>query len=91
MFSSPTVLHEDNQGALVWGTDGVQRAKRISLKRNFVKDHVAFGTVSLKYCPTEFMFAEVLTKPPLRVRFEVLRTAIGVLDMPFGANSKKGW
>lgn len=36
----PTVIHEDNQGTLEWGTEGVRNAKRIGIKVNYVKEQV---------------------------------------------------
>lgn len=68
-----SVLFEDNQGAMRWSTHGVRKAKHVATRQNFVKEHVDSGTVSIRYCPTEHMIADCLTKPLQINRFEYLR------------------
>lgn len=75
-----TPLFGDNQGAIKWGEDGIRHAKHVSIRKNFVLDHVQKGHVELAYCATERMVADVLTKPLLRVAFEKHRTSMGIVQ-----------
>ena len=74
-----TIMFEDNQGAIVWSTEGVRHAKHVSMRRNFVLDNVKNGTVKVVYAPTSKMTADILTKPVKRITFESHRTSMGVL------------
>ena len=38
------------------------RAKHLDIRHHFVRDQVTSGTVELKYCCTENMVADILTK-----------------------------
>lgn len=60
-----TLVHEDNQGCLsfVQSERTSKRSKHIETKQCFIRDLVERGVVSLKYCPTEVMKADILTKP----------------------------
>ena len=76
-----TSILEDNQGAIVWGQEGVRHAKHVSIKKNFVKEHVDQGTVQIVYCETTRMVADTLTKPLPRIAFEKHRQDLGVLQI----------
>ena len=77
----PTVIKEDNQGAVTWGQEGVRHAKHVSIRKNFVKENVQKGSIQLEYCATNDMTADVLTKPLLRLAFDKHRDELGVLDL----------
>lgn len=77
---SPTKIFEDNQTTIRWGTVGVRNSKHVAVRRNFVKEQVQIGVVQLVYCPSAEMTADVLTKPLLRVKFELHRKNLGILD-----------
>lgn len=51
----------------------------MAIRRNFVKEHVDLGTVSIEYCETANMAADVLIKPLLRVVFEPHLRGLGVM------------
>lgn len=72
---------EDNKGAVVWRTEGVPHAKHVSIRKNFVKENVESGMVTLKYFPTQGKVADVLTKPLSGVTFEKRREGIGVVKL----------
>ncbi|KXJ62534.1 hypothetical protein RP20_CCG005686 [Aedes albopictus] len=80
VLAYPVAVHEDNQSCIaLTATDRTSRkSKHIDTKYCFVKDLVASGVVSIKYCPTERMEADILTKPLAAVKLAELRAAIGV-------------
>lgn len=75
----PTVIYEDNQGAIIWVTNGIRNAKHVAVRRNFVKKEADRETVAIKYCPIEDVTADILAKHLLRVNFEKHRQELGVL------------
>ena len=78
----PTVLMEDNQGAIAISKNPVThaRTKHIDIKFHYVREAVKEGTISLTYCPTEMMIADLLTKPLTRIRFQSLRKKMGMFE-----------
>lgn len=77
----PIVVNEDNQSciALVAADRISRKSKHIDTKYCFVKDLASAGIVSIRYCPTEQMEADLLTKPLGAVKLQQLREAIGIL------------
>ena len=77
----PTVIMEDNQGALyIAKNQAVQaRTKHIDIRYHYIREALSNGTVDLHYCPTEHMIADIFTKPLARKRFENLRVKLGLL------------
>ena len=59
-----TTIYEDNQAAISMSKNPQYhgRAKHISIKYHFIREQVNDGTVTLKYCPTQDMLADMLTK-----------------------------
>ena len=78
--SKPTVMMEHNQGAIAIARNPVAhtRTKHIDIRYHFVREAVQEGTVDLRYCPTNDMLADLLTKSLLRGRFENSRLAMGM-------------
>ncbi len=78
----PTILMEDNQGAIAISKNPVShaRTKHIDIKFHFVREAVKEGIISLTYCPTEKMTADLLTKPLTRIRFKSLRKEMGMFE-----------
>ena len=78
----PTVVKEDNQACISWvtGDASSERSKHIELKNHYSKDMSEKKEVTFKYCPTDKMLADILTKPLGGNKFEELRSAIGVLN-----------
>ena len=76
-----TVLFEDNQTAIHWATEGVRHAKHVAIRKNYLLEQVNTGIVNIKYCPSEYMTADIFTKPLLRKTFERLRSRLGVISM----------
>jgi hypothetical protein len=64
--NSPTLLYNDNQGAIELVKDPQHRArtKHIQRKYHFVRDDlVAKNQAIIKYIPTDQMIADIMTKP----------------------------
>ena len=76
----PILINEDNQSciALTIGDRTSRKSKHIDTKYCFVKDLVDTGVVTVQYCPTEHMEADLLTKPLGAVKLQQIRTLIGV-------------
>lgn len=57
-----TKVYEDNQGAIALAKNPVnrQRCKHIDIKYHFIRENINSGRLSLEYCPTEQMIADVL-------------------------------
>ena len=72
----PTTLFEDNQGAIVWGMEGVRKAKHVAVRQNFVKQLVHDGLAVVVYCPTAKIRADIFTKPLARTKFEEQRKVL---------------
>ena len=58
------------------------RTKHIEIKYHYVRETIRDGYISLEYCPTEEMIADLLTKPLTRERFTRLREAMGLTSVP---------
>jgi len=76
----PTVLMEDNQGAIAISQNPVEhaRTKHIDVRYHFVREAVQQGLVELKYCSSCEMVADLLTKPLPAGQFKKLRLAMGL-------------
>lgn len=65
-----TKIYEDNQGTIALAKNSVhkQRCKHINIKYHFIREAVNSGRVTLEYCPTNQMVADILTKPAIKVK-----------------------
>ena len=65
-------VFEDNQGAIALSKNPVnrQRSKHIDIKYHFVRDILQEGKIDIKYCPTEHMVADILTKATNKFRIQ---------------------
>lgn len=68
----PILLHVDNQGAYKLAQNPVfhNRTKHIDIKFHHVRDVVKNKEVELKYCPTNNMIADILTKNLCKFKHE---------------------
>ena len=71
---------EDNQSAIAMAKNstGRRRTKHIDIKHQFIKEAVQAGTISVSYCPTADMLANIFTKQLPRTQFEKLRSKLGL-------------
>ena len=81
--SEPTVVYEDNQAAICIAQNSRyhNKMKHIDIKYYFIREKVADSTIQLKYCPTNEMLADKLTKGIKYKKFVSLRNKCGVKDM----------
>lgn len=78
--TSPIPTYEDNQSCIRLVENGKieKRSKHIATKYFYVRDLQEQQQIILKYCPTEFMLADILTKPLQHLRLKTLREKIGL-------------
>ena len=76
------IVFEDNQGTIALAKNPVkrQRCKHVDIKYHFIRSTVTDGKLSLEYCPTEQMVADLMTKPA--TKFKLARFA----EFMFGYN-----
>ena len=75
-----TTIIEDNQAAIAMVKNPVfhARSKHIDIRYHYIRQLHQQGNVTLMYCPTERMTADVMTKAIPRGKFELLREMMGV-------------
>ena len=76
----PTTLFCDNQGAIALTKDSQYhaRTKHINMHFHFICEAIQNGVLTLTYCPTEDMVADVLTKPLPRIKLVKFRDVLGL-------------
>jgi len=79
----PTVMHEDNQGCIALMHNDIKnkRTKHIDIKYFWVREQVELGEITMVYCPTEDMLADIMTKPLTAKTFEELRSRLRIVDI----------
>ena len=79
-FSMPTTLHCDNQGAIRLSRDSTfhGRTKHIDVHFHFIRQTISSGHITLKYCPTDEMIADIFTKSLSHVKFRKFRDLLGL-------------
>ena len=77
------VIFEDNQSAISMAKNPQfhSRSKHIAIKYHFIREQVRNGKVELKYCRTNDMVADIMTKGLSGKQFEKLRFMAGVAPM----------
>ena len=70
----------DNQGCIGLAKNPTHhsRTKHIDVQHHFIREKLEEGIIALKYCPTEEMAADVLTKALAKPRHDMLRSALGL-------------
>jgi hypothetical protein len=76
-----TVLHCDNQGALILTADPSfhSRAKHIDVQYHFSRDRVERGELSFTYVHTSENMADIFTKPLPKPLFKKFREMLGIM------------
>ena len=83
-------MYEDNQGSIALGNNPEfhKKTKHIDICYHFVREKVESDEAVLKYCPTQDMLADMMTKPIAAVQFENIRDRLGIQGT--AANESKG-
>lgn len=81
-MTAPTIIYEDNQSAICIARNpqGHGRSKHIDIKYHFIREKVQQEIIEVKYCKTEDMIADLLTKGLGKDRFEKLRQMTGLTE-----------
>jgi hypothetical protein len=60
-----TTMYQDNQSsiAIARNCSVSNRSKHIDIRHHFIRERIEAGDITVKYCPTEDMVADILTKP----------------------------
>ena len=76
----PSTIYEDNQGAieLTKNPRFHNRTKHIDVSFHYIREQVNLKTVSFKYCPTNVMLADIMTKGLSKNVFETFRDNLRV-------------
>jgi hypothetical protein len=79
----PTVIYEDNQGAIQLSKNPKfhSRTKHIDVSYHYIREQVNQNTVSVKYCATKDMLADIMTKGLSKVSFQKFRDMLGVFEI----------
>ena len=82
-IKGPVQIYEDNQGAIDIAKNPKHhdRTKHIDVCHHFVRERVASNDITVSYCPTGEMIADVLTKGLPVVKFRRFRDELGVVDV----------
>ena len=74
-------VYEDNQAAIsmTQNPNYHGRAKRVDTKYHFVQDHVNKKSITIAYCSTNDMLADLLTKGLHKGQFVKLRELAGIV------------
>jgi len=79
-----TTIMCDNQGCIALAKNPTHHSctKHIDIQHHFIREKLESGEIGLKYCPTQDMVADVLTKALAKERHQNLTRSmgLGVLD-----------
>lgn len=67
------IMYQDNELLCNGRSSSGMKTKHIDIRRYWLKQHVDSEEISIKYCPTERMLADILTKPLTGATFVYLR------------------
>jgi hypothetical protein len=70
----------DNQGCIALAKNPTHHShtKHIDIQHHFIREKLESGEIGLKYCPTQHMVADVLTKALAKERHQNLTRSMGL-------------
>jgi hypothetical protein len=84
------IVYQDNMSSLSLEKNGrissSKRTKHIKAKYFLIKDYYNSGEIDLRYCPTDVMWADVLTKPLQGQKFRDMRAFLQNCPRDFDNN-----
>ena len=77
-----TTVYEDNMGAIAVSKNPEHhgRTKHIDVRYHFIRERIESSEISVTYCPTQLMTADMLTKGLPSQQLEKLSRLIGLFD-----------
>lgn len=78
-----TTLFGDNQGSIALSKNPVfhSRTKHVEIHFHWIREKIQDGSIEIKYCPTEDMVADVLTKSLDKGKLTGFRRDLGLLEV----------
>jgi len=83
--SGSTCINCDNQSAIKLAHNPVYhaRTKHVELQYHFVREKIESNEIGLIFCNTKDNVADIFTKPLGKIKFEVFRSQLGIVENPF--------
>ena len=83
--SGSTCINCDNQSAIKLAHNPIYhvRSKHIELQYHFIREKIELNEIDLVFCNTKDNMADIFTKPLGKLKFEVFRSKLGVVENPF--------
>jgi hypothetical protein len=77
---TPITLYQDNQSTIIIGLKGAnfKRTRHLVTRDSFIKERIERGDIDVKYCPSEEMVADFLTKPLTREKLRRFLTMLNI-------------
>ena len=81
-YEKPIKMNEDNQGTIALTNNPIlsRRSKHIDIKYHYIREQVRNGLITLSYCPTTEMIADILTKSLAKPIMENLRGKMSLMN-----------
>mgnify|MGYP002804044553 CR=1 FL=1 len=79
-IDTPIIVYEDNQGAIELTKNANDHGwtKHIDISHHFVRERVIWKEIMVKYCPTNEVVADIMTKGLAKPSFQKLRKLSGI-------------
>ena len=85
-----TTIRCDNQSSIKLANILVfhKNTKHIDTQFHFVREKVQSKEIHLVYCKTCYNVADIFTKPPGKIKFEMFREMLGIFVNPFSSKGE---
>ena len=78
------IMYQDNKSSILLEKNGRKsagkRTRHLAIQLFFVTDQIKKGHISIKFCPTDLLWADYHTKPTHGKKFQLFRSTI--LNLP---------